>query len=270
MWQVFKELTFLHSENRVWRMPAGIPTWRLARWATSQCFYILLLYAHSGGTYVIICICNRICLFYMAALISKSQPLPCAIKLEVILSLKVIASFFSYNTKRSNLEELLQISREKVASGFTDEIKDTSCLQNKLHELQVSLHLLKTYLVPKLLFFHVEPSPSMCYVCCQGVRSILTTRFIRSRGKWRVQHLAELNCNLALEFYQYCWKKKLVAISSWSADWNGSNGKNNCRKQLCCQWEWEVMDKTQGWRSFQSWTIKCRWCICRMKLFQDL
>ncbi|XP_032044123.1 nesprin-2 isoform X1 [Aythya fuligula] len=43
----------------------------------------------------------------------------------------------SYNTKRSNLEELLQISREKVASGFTDEIKDTSCLQNKLHELQV-------------------------------------------------------------------------------------------------------------------------------------
>uniref|UniRef100_A0A8B9BV85 Spectrin repeat containing nuclear envelope protein 2 n=1 Tax=Anser brachyrhynchus TaxID=132585 RepID=A0A8B9BV85_9AVES len=120
-------------------------------------------------------ICNRICLFYMAVLASKSQPLPCSFKLEVILSLKVIASFFSYNTKRSNLEELLQISREKVASVFTDEIKDTSCLQNKLHELQVSLHLLKTYLMPELLFFRVEPSPSMCYECCQGElqRSIL-------------------------------------------------------------------------------------------------
>ncbi|KAM6069250.1 nesprin-2 [Theristicus caerulescens] len=43
----------------------------------------------------------------------------------------------SYNTQRSNLEELLQISRDKVASGFTDEIKGTSCLQNKLLELQV-------------------------------------------------------------------------------------------------------------------------------------
>ncbi|NXI70462.1 SYNE2 protein, partial [Anseranas semipalmata] len=43
----------------------------------------------------------------------------------------------SYNTQRSNLEELLQVSREKVASGFTDEIKGTSCLQNKLLELQV-------------------------------------------------------------------------------------------------------------------------------------
>ncbi|XP_061854786.1 nesprin-2 isoform X2 [Colius striatus] len=42
----------------------------------------------------------------------------------------------SYNTHRSNLEELLQISRDKVASGFTDEIKGTSCLQNKLLELQ--------------------------------------------------------------------------------------------------------------------------------------
>ncbi|NXK56413.1 SYNE2 protein, partial [Chauna torquata] len=43
----------------------------------------------------------------------------------------------SYNTQRSNLEELLQVSRDKVASGFTDEIKGTSCLQNKLLELQV-------------------------------------------------------------------------------------------------------------------------------------
>ncbi|NXC37840.1 SYNE2 protein, partial [Penelope pileata] len=43
----------------------------------------------------------------------------------------------SYNTQRRNLEELLQTSRDKVASGFTDEIKDTSCLQNKLLELQM-------------------------------------------------------------------------------------------------------------------------------------
>ncbi|XP_010138785.1 PREDICTED: nesprin-2-like, partial [Buceros rhinoceros silvestris] len=43
----------------------------------------------------------------------------------------------SYNTQRSNLEELLQINRDKVASGFTEEIKGTSCLQNKLLELQV-------------------------------------------------------------------------------------------------------------------------------------
>ncbi|XP_010710323.1 nesprin-2 isoform X1 [Meleagris gallopavo] len=43
----------------------------------------------------------------------------------------------SYNTQRRNLEELLQVSRDKVASGFTDEIKGTSCLQNKLLELQM-------------------------------------------------------------------------------------------------------------------------------------
>ncbi|XP_021259548.1 nesprin-2 isoform X4 [Numida meleagris] len=47
------------------------------------------------------------------------------------------ASLQSYNTQRRNLEELLQVSRDKVASGFTDEIKDTSCLQNKLLELQM-------------------------------------------------------------------------------------------------------------------------------------
>ncbi|OXB54356.1 hypothetical protein ASZ78_006237 [Callipepla squamata] len=43
----------------------------------------------------------------------------------------------SYNKQRRNLEELLQESRDKVASGFTDEIKGTSCLQNKLLELQM-------------------------------------------------------------------------------------------------------------------------------------
>ncbi|XP_065605086.1 nesprin-2 isoform X2 [Cyrtonyx montezumae] len=42
----------------------------------------------------------------------------------------------SYNKQRRNLEELLQVSRDKVASGFTDEIKGTSCFQNKLLELQ--------------------------------------------------------------------------------------------------------------------------------------
>uniref|UniRef100_A0A8C0HMF1 Spectrin repeat containing nuclear envelope protein 2 n=1 Tax=Buteo japonicus TaxID=224669 RepID=A0A8C0HMF1_9AVES len=120
-------------------------------------------------------------ILYGNLLVSKSHTVPCSIKLEVILSLKEIASFLSYNTQRSNLEELLQISRDKVASGFTDEIKGTSCLQNKLLELQVSVHLLKTYLVPKLLFSHVEPSP--LYVYCQGKRSILTTRFIRREIK---------------------------------------------------------------------------------------
>lgn len=74
----------------------------------------------------------------MAILVDNTQLLLCSIKLEVILTLKVIVSFFSYNTQRRNLEELLQVSRDKVASGFTDEIKGTSCLQNKLLELQVS------------------------------------------------------------------------------------------------------------------------------------
>lgn len=120
-------------------------------------------------------------ILYDNLLVSKSQPLPCSTKLEVIFSLKVIASFFSYNTQRSNLEELLQVSRDKVASGFTGEIKGTSCLQNKLLELQVSIHLLKKYLMPKLLFSHVESSP-LCVVCnCQEKRSILTARFITSR-----------------------------------------------------------------------------------------
>lgn len=54
------------------------------------------------------------------------------------------------------MEELLRISRDKVASGFTDEIKGTSCLQNKLMELQVSIRLSQIYFVPKLLFSHLS------------------------------------------------------------------------------------------------------------------
>ncbi|KAM6311325.1 nesprin-2 [Aegotheles albertisi] len=61
----------------------------------------------------------------------------CAKKFEEDSDLPISALLESYNTQRSNLEELLQISRDKVASGFTDEIKGTSCLQNKLLELQV-------------------------------------------------------------------------------------------------------------------------------------
>ncbi|XP_026705487.1 nesprin-2 isoform X2 [Athene cunicularia] len=61
----------------------------------------------------------------------------CAKKLEDDNDLPIPALLESYNTQRSNLEELLQISRDKVASGFTEEIKGTSCLQNKLLELQV-------------------------------------------------------------------------------------------------------------------------------------
>lgn len=92
----------------------------------------------------------------------------------------MFASFLSFNTQRSNLEELLQLSRDKVASGFTDEIKSTSCLQNKLLELQASIHLLKIYLVPELLFFHVKHS-LLCYMYCQGKSSILVTGFIIRR-----------------------------------------------------------------------------------------
>ncbi|XP_067151183.1 nesprin-2 [Apteryx mantelli] len=61
----------------------------------------------------------------------------CAKKFEEDSDLPLPALLESYNTQRSNLEELLQISRDKVASGFTDEIKGTSCLQNKLLELQI-------------------------------------------------------------------------------------------------------------------------------------
>ncbi|XP_014807094.1 PREDICTED: nesprin-2 isoform X2 [Calidris pugnax] len=61
----------------------------------------------------------------------------CAKKFEEGSDLPIPALLESYNTQGNNLEELLQISRDKVASGFTDEIKGTSCLQNKLLELQV-------------------------------------------------------------------------------------------------------------------------------------
>ncbi|XP_068803435.1 nesprin-2 [Struthio camelus] len=61
----------------------------------------------------------------------------CAKKFEEDGGLPLPALLESYNTQRSNLEELLQISRDKVASGFTDEVKGTSCLQNKLLELQI-------------------------------------------------------------------------------------------------------------------------------------
>ncbi|XP_030307946.1 nesprin-2 [Calypte anna] len=61
----------------------------------------------------------------------------CAKKFEEDSNLPRPSLLESYNIQRSNLEELLQISRDKVASGFTDEIKGTSCLQNKLLELQV-------------------------------------------------------------------------------------------------------------------------------------
>ncbi|XP_051477330.1 nesprin-2 isoform X2 [Apus apus] len=61
----------------------------------------------------------------------------CVKKFEEDSNLPIPSLLDSYNTQRSNVEELLQISRDKVASGFTDEIKGTSCLQNKLLELQM-------------------------------------------------------------------------------------------------------------------------------------
>ncbi|NWX82754.1 SYNE2 protein, partial [Nothoprocta pentlandii] len=61
----------------------------------------------------------------------------CAKKYEEDSDLPLPALLESYKNRRSNLEELLQISRDKVASGFTEEIKGTSCLQDKLLELQI-------------------------------------------------------------------------------------------------------------------------------------
>nr|XP_056707200.1 nesprin-2 [Euleptes europaea] len=40
------------------------------------------------------------------------------------------------NTARNNLKLHLRTIRESIASGFTDDVKDTSCFQNKLDELQ--------------------------------------------------------------------------------------------------------------------------------------
>ncbi|KAL8168819.1 UNVERIFIED_CONTAM: hypothetical protein K2H54_018436 [Gekko kuhli] len=42
----------------------------------------------------------------------------------------------SCDTARNNLKLHLRTIRESVASGFTDDVKDTSCFQNKLDELQ--------------------------------------------------------------------------------------------------------------------------------------
>uniref|UniRef100_A0A8C3IBQ1 Spectrin repeat containing nuclear envelope protein 2 n=1 Tax=Chrysemys picta bellii TaxID=8478 RepID=A0A8C3IBQ1_CHRPI len=59
--------------------------------------------------------------------------------------LRTIASFPSFDTQRSNLELHLQRIRDEVESPFTDEIKDTSCLQNKLLDLQVNIDHFEEY-----------------------------------------------------------------------------------------------------------------------------
>uniref|UniRef100_A0A8C3V6R4 Nesprin-2 n=1 Tax=Catharus ustulatus TaxID=91951 RepID=A0A8C3V6R4_CATUS len=60
----------------------------------------------------------------------------CADKFEEDSDSSIPTLLESFNTQRSNLEELLRLSRDKVASGFTDEIKGTSCLLTKLLELE--------------------------------------------------------------------------------------------------------------------------------------
>ncbi|KAM7024204.1 nesprin-2 isoform 2-T2 [Acridotheres tristis] len=60
----------------------------------------------------------------------------CADKFEEDGDSSIPTLLESFNTQRSNLEELLRLSRGKVASGFTDEIKGTSCLLTKLLELE--------------------------------------------------------------------------------------------------------------------------------------
>ncbi|XP_063255607.1 nesprin-2 [Prinia subflava] len=60
----------------------------------------------------------------------------CANKFEEDGDLAVTTLLESFNTQRSNLEKLLQLSRDKVASGINDELKGTSCLLSKLHELE--------------------------------------------------------------------------------------------------------------------------------------
>lgn len=78
------------------------------------------------------------------------------------------------------MEELLRISRDKVASGFTDEIKGTSCLQNKLMELQVSIRLPQIHLAPKLLFSHLS-------VMCIGEKGAsLQPGLLEAKGKSKV------------------------------------------------------------------------------------
>ncbi|XP_063015844.1 nesprin-2 isoform X4 [Melospiza melodia melodia] len=60
----------------------------------------------------------------------------CADEFEEDGGLAIPALLESFNTQRSNLEELLRHSRDKVTSDFTDEIKDTSSLTFKLFELE--------------------------------------------------------------------------------------------------------------------------------------
>uniref|UniRef100_A0A8C4VGV8 Spectrin repeat containing nuclear envelope protein 2 n=1 Tax=Gopherus evgoodei TaxID=1825980 RepID=A0A8C4VGV8_9SAUR len=69
-----------------------------------------------------------------------------------------IASFPSFDTQRSNLELHLQRIKDEVESPFTDEIKDTSCLQNKLLDLQVNINHFEEYL---LLFMFIYLSCRM-------------------------------------------------------------------------------------------------------------
>ncbi|OWK58801.1 Nesprin-2 [Lonchura striata] len=63
----------------------------------------------------------------------------CADKLEEDGDPAIPALLESFNKQRSNLEELLQLCRDKVASDFTDEIKGTSCLNFKaMIDLEIS------------------------------------------------------------------------------------------------------------------------------------
>ncbi|RMB98642.1 hypothetical protein DUI87_24859 [Hirundo rustica rustica] len=55
----------------------------------------------------------------------------CADKFEEDGDLAITTLLESFNTQRSNLEELLRLGRDKVASGINDELKGTSCLLNK-------------------------------------------------------------------------------------------------------------------------------------------
>ncbi|XP_034623710.1 nesprin-2 isoform X2 [Trachemys scripta elegans] len=61
----------------------------------------------------------------------------CTKKFEKDSDLPIETLLESFDTQRSNLELHLQRIRDEVESPFTDEIKDTSCLQNKLLDLQV-------------------------------------------------------------------------------------------------------------------------------------
>ncbi|XP_039390571.1 nesprin-2 isoform X4 [Mauremys reevesii] len=60
----------------------------------------------------------------------------CTKKFEKDSDLPLETLLESFETQRSNLELHLQRIKDEVESPFTDEIKDTSCLQNKLLDLQ--------------------------------------------------------------------------------------------------------------------------------------